>query len=158
MEWADSLTWRSLLALQKDDPRIRAWLHHTHTVQWAYLYLWRRETPSFPDLAGFADLPALLAWARAYYAELSPFLATLDEPALAQTIEFPWAAELVEQFGHAAPTNYAESVLQIALHTTHHRAQVAARLRELGGEPPLIDFIAWIWQDRPGPEWGGAGA
>ena len=27
-------------------------------------------------------------------------------------------------------------------------------LRELGGEPPLTDFVAWIWLDRPPADWG----
>jgi hypothetical protein len=30
----------------------------------------------------------------------------------------------------------------------------ARRLRELGVEPPLSDFIAWIWMDRPEADWG----
>ncbi len=42
------------------------------------------------------------------------------------------------------------------MHSTHHRGQVAARLRELGGEPPLVDFIAWLWWKRPEPEWPAA--
>jgi len=34
-----------------------------------------------------------------------------------------------------------------------HRGQVAARLREIGGEPPLVDFIAWVRLGRPEPVW-----
>jgi uncharacterized damage-inducible protein DinB len=41
------------------------------------------------------------------------------------------------------------------MHSSYHRGQVAQRLRELGEEPPLSDFIAWIWMDRPGADWGG---
>jgi hypothetical protein len=29
---------------------------------------------------------------------------------------------------------------------------VNARLRELGAEPPLTDFIAWIWFGKPQAE------
>ncbi len=28
-----------------------------------------------------------------------------------------------------------------------------ARLRDVGGEPPLVDYIAWIWFGRPAPAW-----
>jgi hypothetical protein len=27
--------------------------------------------------------------------------------------------------------------------------QVNTRIRELGGTPPLVDFIAWIWAGKP---------
>jgi uncharacterized damage-inducible protein DinB len=47
----------------------------------------------------------------------------------------------------------AECLLQLALHSAHHRGQVAAWLREAGGEPPLTDFIAWVWMRRPAPTW-----
>ena len=50
-----------------------------------------------------------------------------------------------------APT-LAETALQVAMHSTYHRGQVNARLRQIGGEPPLVDFIAWIWFGRPAPE------
>jgi len=39
-------------------------------------------------------------------------------------------------------------------HTTCHRGQVATRLRERGAEPPLTEFIAWIWMRRPAPDRG----
>jgi uncharacterized damage-inducible protein DinB len=39
------------------------------------------------------------------------------------------------------------------MHTVYHRGQVNARVRALGGEPPLVDYIAWLWLGRPAPEW-----
>ena len=51
------------------------------------------------------------------------------------------------------PATVEESVIQIVLHTAHHRAQLCTRLREPGVEPPLVDFIAWVWQGKPGPVW-----
>jgi uncharacterized damage-inducible protein DinB len=47
-------------------------------------------------------------------------------------------------------------MIQVATHSTYHRGQVNARLREVGGEPPLVDYIAWIWFGRPAPEWSAA--
>lgn len=51
------------------------------------------------------------------------------------------------------PATVEESVIQIVLHTAHQRAQLCTRLRELGAEPPLVDFIAWVWQGKPDPVW-----
>ncbi|NTW75253.1 MAG: hypothetical protein HGB29_10375 [Chlorobiaceae bacterium] len=28
-----------------------------------------------------------------------------------------------------------------------------ARLRELGIEPPMTDFIAWVWAQKPAAAW-----
>ena len=42
-----------------------------------------------------------------------------------------------------------ESMLQVFLHTQHHRGQVCMRLRELGVVPPTVDFILWLWSGRP---------
>jgi uncharacterized damage-inducible protein DinB len=44
-------------------------------------------------------------------------------------------------------------VAELVLHTSYRRGQVATRLRERGAEPPLTDFIAWIWMGRPVPDW-----
>lgn len=66
-------------------------------------------------------------------------------------VRFPWADQLVARFGAAQPATLSESVLQVALHSTYHRGQINARLRELGGDPPLVDFIVWIWRGRPSP-------
>jgi len=40
-------------------------------------------------------------------------------------------------------------VLQVFLHTQHHRGQVCMRMREVGVVPPTIDFILWLWAGRP---------
>jgi hypothetical protein len=52
----------------------------------------------------------------------------------------------------ASPT-LAETILQVASHSTYHRGQVNTRLRQLGAEPPLVDYVAWIWFDRPAADW-----
>lgn len=157
MEWADALTWRSVIdtpSLHNDRPLLER-LHHLHSTQWAYLQIWRGEPLQIAESASFVDLPALKARARDYYLQLSLFMAELREDLLTQTVDFPWAAQLTARFGVAAPTNLAESMLQVMLHTTYHWGQVAMRVREAGGEPPLCDFIAWLWLQRPAPQWEG---
>ena len=49
----------------------------------------------------------------------------------------------------------AEAMLQVCLHSAAHRAQIAAKLRELGGKPPILDFILWL-KDRPAADWSWA--
>jgi uncharacterized damage-inducible protein DinB len=155
MEWADAQVWRSVLTLPQaeSDKRVRDCLYHLHVVQWAYLQIWRDETPDVPDVSSFEDLPAIHSWGREYYRQVAEQLDGLSVNALDRQVRFPWAEQLVERFGGPAPATLAETILQITSHTTYHRGQINMRLRELGAEPPLTDFIAWIWMGKPGAEW-----
>jgi uncharacterized damage-inducible protein DinB len=154
-EWADALVWKAVGDLARDDAELRAKLHHLHMVQWAYLHIWRVEPVRPRELSSFPALAAVREWAREYYRELPSYLGTVSAASLTREVRFPWADRLVQRFGQAGPTTWAESVVQIAMHSSYHRGQVARRLRELGAEAPLSDFIAWIWQRRPDADWGG---
>jgi uncharacterized damage-inducible protein DinB len=151
-EWADALVWNAALAAE--DAELRAKLHHLHMVQWAYLHVWRREPQRARELPSFSTLGAIRSWAREYYRELPSYLAGLEEDDVRALVRFPWADRLIERHGVARPATWSESVLQVAMHSSYHRGQVARRLRELGADSPLTDFIAWIWMDRPEAEWG----
>jgi uncharacterized damage-inducible protein DinB len=155
MEWADATVWSAVLATEQAwaDVRLRELLHHTHVVQHAFLRTWRGEPggPSFPTF----DTPReLMAWGRLFHQDASPELARVGPDALTAPMPLPWA-DMVEQALGRPPgmTTMGETVLQVALHTLYHRGQVNMRLRELGGTPPLVDYIAWLWFDRPGANW-----
>ena len=45
------------------------------------------------------------------------------------------------------------TALHVAAHTTHHRGQVMTRLRELGGAPPLVDYVIRVWSGSPAAGW-----
>ena len=155
MEWADAAAWKVVLAIPatREDAKTKELLQHLHTVQWVYLQVWRGEPLQVPDFTGFPDAAWLSRWATSYYPALRAFSHTLDDAALSRQLDFPWADEVVKRLGTAGPATLAESIWQVVLHTTYHRAQVATRLREFGVEPPLTDFIAWAWRNRPQPEW-----
>ena len=40
-------------------------------------------------------------------------------------------------------------LLQALTHSQHHRGQNASRMRQLGGKPPMTDFIVWYATGRP---------
>lgn len=152
MEWADAEIWRAVLACEAaaGDERIREWLRHLHTVQRAFLLVWRKQPVTFPDMAAFPELRALRDWGRPTYAEARAFIEGLAPGALAEPVTMPWAAELAKQLGRepGVPT-LGETMVQVTSHSTYHRGQINARLRQVGGEPPLVDYIAWIWFERP---------
>jgi uncharacterized damage-inducible protein DinB len=137
-----------------EDDELRARLHHLHMVQWAYLHIWRSEPARPRELGTFPTLAAVRGWAREGYRELAAYLASVPGGDVGREVRFPWAERIVQRYGRVQPTRWDESVLQVAMHGAHHRGQVARRLRELDVEPPLLDFIAWIWLDRPEADWG----
>jgi uncharacterized damage-inducible protein DinB len=153
-EWADALVWKAALSSGEEDDELRAKLHHLHLVQWAYLHIWRAEQVRPRELSTFPTLAGIRGWAQEYYRELPSYVGALSDSALGSEVRIPWADRLVQRFGRARPTTLAETVLQVALHSSYHRGQVVRRLRELAVEAPLSDFLAWIWLDRPEADWG----
>lgn len=147
--------WDAVLGLDafEADAGTHERLHHMHTVQGVYVGIWRGEAPEVTEASELPDLPSLCGWARERHEEIASWAESLAAEALERRVEFPWAEKIVERWGEAGPVTLAESVLQVVSHTAHHRGQVLARVRELGGEPPLIDFVAWLWRGRPAAEW-----
>lgn len=158
MEWADAVVWSVALASPdaSNDGKLRDYLLHLHLVQRVFLKVWRGEAvegtaPEFPE---FNDAKSLMNWARAYYSEAVEQTSGLSEDELNQAMPLPWSSMVEQRLGRPAEmTTKGETALQVALHTTHHRGQVNARLREIGVEPPLVDYIVWLWLGRPAPQW-----
>lgn len=159
MEWADAAVWRATLAHPPavTDPRLRDLLLHLHGVQRAFLTMWTSQPLAFPTRDDCPDIAAIHSWSQPYYNELSAFLATVHEPDLTRIIDMPWLAEFEQRTGRSfQKPSLAETMFQVTSHSTYHRGQVNVRFREVGGEPPLVDYIAWVWFGRPAPEWATA--
>lgn len=156
MEWADSTVWGIVPApnVTEPDPRLKQLLFHIHYTQLAFTNLWT-GAPREPHTADeFATLAAIRDWARPVYPRIAGYFATLAEERLSETLVMPWSRFYAERVGkQPEPTTIADTLLQAALHSIHHRAQVSARLREMGIDPPMIDFVAWVWGGRPAPRW-----
>jgi len=155
LEWADATMWRQVLATPAatTDSRVRELLVHSHTVEWVYLQVWWGEVPRPSEADSFPDLAALVRWVRQYHRERARFVAMLTAELLAEQVRFPWQDRLAERFGEVHPASIAQAIIQVVMHSAHHRGQINTRLRELGGEPPLTDFIAWAWTGRPPAQW-----
>ncbi|HEY9285431.1 MAG TPA: DinB family protein [Pyrinomonadaceae bacterium] len=155
MEWADAAVWASVLASAggREDAKLREYFHHLHVVQRAFLRAWRGE-PTETPFPAFDDAPSLMLWGRSYYGEAFAHLGALSDEKLSGPMPLAWAAMVERAMGRAPETTtVGETVLQVALHSLYHRGQINARLREAGGEPPPVDYIAWVWLGRPAPGW-----
>jgi len=154
-EWADALIWNTIGDVAPDfDSFVVARLRHILTVQRAFLSAWTKAafSPQAEEEVAFGGLPEV---SRAYHAQARAFVAALGPGDLQQPVIVPWHRTLEAHFGRtlAAPT-LRDTIVQVAMHSAYHRGQVNTRLRELGKEPPLTDFIAWVWFGKPHAPWG----
>ena len=151
MAWADARIWEAVPdpAGSTPDSQLRTLLLHIHTVQRAFLDVWTNVPVTFRKPDEFPNLAALHEWSAPYYAEVATFLDQLDEQLLAKPVTMPWVKHFERRLGRGAESpTLADTMFQVTSHSTHHRGQVTARLRELGAEPPLVDYIAWVWFGR----------
>lgn len=148
MQWADGTVWEAVNKLgATDDKRLRDLLNHLHMTQRAFLDAWLGK-PLDRGLFRDRELSESEQLAGECHRDIDRFMATLDVNVLDRPLNLPWA----ERFARgAASTTLGETIVQLASHSTYHRGQVNMRIRELGGEPPLVDFIAWLWMGRPVP-------
>ena len=67
-------------------------------------------------------------------------------PILEELIEIPW-------FTPPVTVSRRHALTHAAMHSHYHRGQNATRLRELGGAPPMTDFIIWLRNGQPSAPW-----
>ena len=150
--WADAEHWRAIEAHlpAADDLALRHRLHHIHLVQRAFIWAVgdRAAELTVTAAAEFPSLAALKEYARGTHDAFDRFFAGVTDDRLEERIAMPWFAD------PPLTLTVTEALTQAAMHSHYHRGQNATRLRELGGEPPLTDLIAWYWKSRPGPDWG----
>ena len=153
MEWADAEVWRAICASQETltDPKLRELFYHLHLVQHAFLRAWRGKQPSFPKLEESREV---MSWGREYYPQIATHFQTLTDERIAEKMQLPWAELITRELGRdPARITIAEALLQVPLHSQYHRGQINGRLRTAGGEPPRVDYIVWLWLERPAPDW-----
>ena len=141
MAWADAALLKAVSGLDGafGDDELRRWLHHIVTVQSFFLSLFQQRPF---DMQRWKQIPGTMDEMERLFEEAhadgAAYSAHLEEAALAHTIEFP-----VPAFKDFHPA-VRDALMQVVMHSEHHRAQVATRLRALGGTPPTIDYIVWV--------------
>lgn len=142
-EWADTLVLSATRSQPgaAEDADLRKRLHHIAGVQRAFLAL-ILDRPF--DVAAEMQVPGtheeLERLFREAHADAAGLLDRLDEAGLAAEMKMPWIPGLRLQVG--------QGLLQAVMHSQHHRGQCAMRLRELGGAPPMVDYIFWLKEQQ----------
>lgn len=127
------------------DPQLRDLLHHILVAHRFWLHLCQ----GLPFAVGAEsavpeNLDELVQRYRETQAREQKWLLAIEDADLARTLESPYFPNrrlLVR-----------EALMQVLLHSQWHLAQCSTRLRALGGEPPSLDYIGWV-QEQRGPSW-----
>jgi uncharacterized damage-inducible protein DinB len=115
---------------------LRDTLVHLMAVEWLWLERWRGNSPR--TLLRAEDFPTLAAVAehwRTVEREMREYLATLSDSELelprtyVSTREQTWTYPLWRM------------ILHLLHHQSYHRGQVTTLLRQLGTQPPPVDFL-----------------
>ena len=160
MEWADAVVFSAIHGkpeVEGDETLLRR-LRHIHLVQRVFFDVWQNQ-PINPHVTDSFDALELAGFAKPLHREIQAFQSALSNDDLDRVIHLPWAAQVSRNLGfEIANPSLGQTLLQVAAHSSYHRGQVNSRLRELGIDPPMTDFIAWVWARKPSPAWpSGAG-
>jgi uncharacterized damage-inducible protein DinB len=147
-EWANAVffhTWGKSPA--RDNEEMRRRVQHILGVQQGFLAILRGEPAGLPPDGPPQSFDELRAWAPRCHAELRDYAAGLQPEALSATVRIPWFPE------PPCVITVAEALVQVAMHTQHHRGQCMTRLKDFGGEPKNVDWIIWLWKQKPAGRW-----
>ena len=147
-EWANAVffhAWGKSPARDHEEMRTR--VGHIVGVQNAFLSMFQGEQPEGPPGGPPPTYVELKTRAETSHAGIRNFTDTLDSETLARTMHIPWFPD------PPCVITVGEALVQIALHTQHHRGQCMTRLKDFGGEPKNVDWIIWLWQQKPAARW-----
>ena len=143
--WANDLLLQVIKALPEEAVRrdlgtshqsLLGTLVHIVAAEEIWLSRWKGAPRSkLTGLEQIASLDALRAWWSKVRAERDSYITSLAEADLEHEMELTTTAGVT--YRH----RYADMFRHLANHSTYHRGQVAAMLRQLGEKPPSTDLI-----------------
>jgi uncharacterized damage-inducible protein DinB len=139
---ADSQHWKVFDAHPDalNDEKIRKQIQHIYQVQRAFLLICQKKILDRRLLVEIQDMSILKKNIEDNHKEAIEFVINISDECLKKVVNIPWFKD--------PPLNITteQALMQAAMHSHYHRAQNATRLREIGIDPPLTDYIVWLWK------------
>jgi uncharacterized damage-inducible protein DinB len=148
-EWANAVffhTWGKSPA--RDHEEMRQRVAHILGVQRGFLSIFHGEPPGGPPGGPPPSFDDLKVRAETGHADLRAYLAAVEPATLAHKVHITWFPD------PPCIITIADALVQVAMHTQHHRGQCMTRLKDFGGEPKNVDWIIWLWKQKPQGRWG----
>jgi uncharacterized damage-inducible protein DinB len=144
LTWADTVILK-LTGSQEGayaDEEVRKLLNHIAGVEYFFLSLFQGRPFDLARIRYVAgNIEEMERLFEQAHADGAAYVARLDDAELARTLEFP-----VPGMKDFHP-QVRDGLMQVIMHSEHHRGQVAMRLRAMGAKPPVTDYIAWLRQN-----------
>ena len=147
-EWANAVffhAWGKSPARDHEEMRTR--VGHIIGVQSAFMSIFKGEQPGGPRGGPPPTFDELKTRAETTHANLRDFAESLNSETLSRTIHIPWFPD------PPCVITLGEALVQVAMHTQHHRGQCMTRLKDFGGQAKNVDWIIWLWQKKPAARW-----
>ena len=150
LRWADAIAFHALgkCPAAQVEAEVLERLYHTAWVATAFAGILAgspRDHHPPAEVPAFAELRQNV---RAAGEALQAWIDGASEEDLERKVHIPWFPD------PALHIPGREALLQAVMHGQHHRGQTMTRLKQLGGEAKNVDFIIWLWKEKPQPRWG----
>lgn len=118
---------------------IRGTLVHILWAEWIWLQRWRGESPKrvFPQ-EEFPNVDSIESRWRELERHQQEFMATLTDDRLQRRLSYE------NLRGERWEYSLSHMMLHVVNHSSFHRGQVIALLRQLGQTPPATDFLVFV--------------
>lgn len=146
-EWADAIffhTWGG--SSVQDDQELLQRTQHLLAVQEAFLGVLKGQE-AVPEAAAPEPFDLLRSRCHANHEIFRALGRGLDETTLSRTVRVPWFPD------PPCLVSVADALVQVCLHTQHHRGQNMSRLKVLGASAKNVDYIIWLWKQKPAGRW-----
>ncbi len=135
--WANELIAQTLIKHNVTDEKLSYWISHMINAE----RVWLERIAGSPNETSphtvypLKEIPAMLSQ---IHSDLIDWLEEQDDDSLSKLIEYtntkgtPFQNEIIDILAH------------LINHSTHHRAQIVAKLREMNIPPPATDYIFYM--------------
>jgi uncharacterized damage-inducible protein DinB len=143
--WADAEHWKAFDTNPKilQDEKLRKRVYHIYQVQRAFLLTCQMKVVDRRLLVKIQDMAILKKNIEDNHKEAIEFVKNISDEQLKEIVNIPWFKD------PPLSITVEQALMQAAMHSHYHRGQNAARIRELGGSPPLTDLIIWYSKGSP---------
>ncbi len=135
--WANRRTLASIEAAEDRGPTVRLFAHIL-AAQEAWLTRLLGSSSSDVPIWPTRTLEECEQALETMNERIEEYLGGLDEAALSLPVTYS------NQTGQSFTHTPLDILTHLGLHSQHHRGQVALQLRQLGQEPAVTDFIAYL--------------
>lgn len=145
--WADAEVFHVIdkTRAAQTDAKVLQLLNHIYAVYKFFLLSVQGEAPTREELMQERSLDELRESFQKLHRLADGYLPKLRESRLRDKVRVPWFQDF--------QPSCQEALVQAALHSQNHRGQILTLLRTLGADSKPLDYIIWVSQGRPTPQW-----